>query len=287
MNFHESGLPNNQLLEDAFNYSYANILSYRPDAMADFIRQMNAQFDMQINMLNLDKADGKVPEDQFNFEKETLEKMRDEQIKMGPRIVDNELHNMFLQRRLSPAQELLKSSAENISPELLAATLLVETVRSAVDYLKVEEKFGGNVAHLVAEMNHIDCYPSTRSVSLEKAEDDIKRVYMAQIISNLDFIVAQAEFTAKNNPSLKMMFIAGQEDMVFSDAKALWGNDQKLDQRFIETFNSAAEALSSQFRIEVSATNTLELVKSNITPPITPPLVKPKKPTGLGDKDIF
>ncbi|MBI3440329.1 MAG: hypothetical protein HY052_00720 [Proteobacteria bacterium] len=288
MKFAESGLPNNKLVEDAFNYSHANVMSYRDEVMKDFTQQINQSHAAQLRQLDADKVAGTLSPDDYKKEKEALDKMRDEQMKMGPRIVDRELDNNFNQRRLGPAQELV-NNGEKASPELLAAVILNECVRSPLDYLKLAKKFGDKVADVIAQMQHIDVYPGERDANLAAANSDVKRAYMAQLITNLGDIMSQVKLMAKVSPGQKVMFADGQEEALFGNAKSVWGNDKKLDQRFVAVFNSAAEATTSPFRMEVDEKNNLELIKSNLNPPTGPKVTPPKGPGdkhGLGD-DVF
>jgi hypothetical protein len=281
MKFQESGLPKNKLLEEAFNYSYANVMSYTKEAMEDFTQQIGESHAQNLEALNAAKAAGNMSDEEYQREKKELEKMRDAQLKMGPPMIEKELNRMFKQRRLAPALEILKNSDKS-SMELMAAVMLLESVRSPKDYLHVAATFGENIAGLVAELQHIDAYSSERAANLAVAGSDTKRAYVAVIISSLDQIVAQFQQMAKLNPQHKIMFHPGQEEEIYGNIKPLWGNDKKLDQRFVAAFNRTAETTSSSFRMEVNGSGELELIKNNLKPPSnnTGP-----KPTGPGGKD--
>jgi hypothetical protein len=287
MKFQESGLPNNEILEEAFNYSYENAMSYTDEAMVDFTQQITEGYLQNLEELNAKKKAGEVPDDIYKLEKKELERVRDAQLKMGPRLIERELNNMFKNRRLAPALEILKNSTAS-SPELMAAVILVESVRSPKDWLQLADKFGPGIAGIVAELQHIDAYSAKRSTNLAQASSDIKRAYMAVIITSLEQIVAHFQQMVKMNPQHKITFSAGQEEEIFGNVKLLWGNDKKLDQRFVAAFNRAAETTTSLFRMEVDAAGAIELVKSNLKPPGGGP-GKPSGPgekSGLGD-DVF
>lgn len=287
MKFVESGLPKNKLIEEAFNYSQANLLAQRDEVMKDFARQIDQAHEQQLALLELDKSAKLVTDEQYKQEKEKLAKMRDEQMRMGPQVVDNELANSFKSRRVAGAQELCKYS-DNASPEVLAAVVLVDCVRSPVDYLEIAKKFGDGVANIVANICHIDAYPSAREQALADADGNVKRAYMALLVTSLAAIQEQVKLMAKFSPEQKVVFHGGQEEMLFGNAKSLWGNDAKLDKRFMDVFNGTAVATTSPFRLEVDAAGNLELVKNNLTPPPGGPgrPAGPGKKTGLGD-DVF
>lgn len=287
MKFHESGLPKNKIVEEAFDYSYANVMSYTNEAMVDFTRQITEGYLQNLDTLNAEKKAGNMPDEEYKREKKELERVRDAQLKMGPPIIEKELNKMFKLRRLAPALEILHNSDKS-SPELMAAVMLVESVRSPKDYLRVVEKFGETIGGLVAELQHIDAYSSERGKNLSQAGSDTKCAYIAVIITSLDQIVAQFQQMAKMNPKHKIAFHPGQEEEIFANVKLLWGNDKKLDQRLVAAFNRTAEMTASLFRMEVNSSGELELVKNNLKPPSGGP-GNPSGPggkSGLGD-DVF
>lgn len=297
MEFKDSGLPQTKLVEDAFNFSKANALSNEKDAMKDFKQQIDMIFTQREMMLTMQKEDMGMPEADFEREKKKLEKAREEQMRIGPQLIRQELNNMFVNRRVGLAKEV-NTNTENPSEELVAAVMLIDCVRSPLDYKNISEKFGNGVADLIAEVVHIDAYPSEREDNLNKAAPDTKRAYLAMLVASLDGISKQVEKMAKTNPGQKIMFPPGQEETLFRDAQPVWGNDKKLDSRFVEAFNKASASASSPYRLEVDAKGALELVKDNAPPPSANGMKllgpgakgpKPPKPPGSGGigGDVF
>ena len=284
MKFHESGLPENKTIEEAFDYSYTNAMSYKTEALKSFTQQIEMMHMQHVAMLDMEKINGNIREEDYKREKEAMDKMRDEQLQMGPLAVEDELNFMFQQRRLGPAQEI-QSHSDKASPELIAAVLLIECVRSPIDYQRVAQKFGESVAGMIAEVHHIDAYPSERNTNLAQAGSDTKRAYMALLITSLDQIVEQSRMMAQMNPPQRIAFPPGQEEGLYENASLLWDNDKKLDARFVESFNKAAAATNSPFRMEVDAGNRLGLVKGTLTPPRNPNTPS-SGPNAAGD-DVF
>lgn len=288
MEFSKSGLPNSKLVEDAFNFSRANAQGNQKEALRSFQQQIEMIHGEQVRMLDMDKDQTSMSEADYNKQKRDLEKLRDEQLKMGPALIARELENMFEQRRVGPAKTVV-AHADTTSHELVAAILLIDCVRSPVDYKNVAAQFGDKVAGLIAEVVHIDAYPSERDVNLQKAQPDTKRAYESLLITSLEQIVKQIERSAKENPAQKIMFPPGQEEQLYSDVKNLWGNDKKLDHRFVEAFNKASDAAASPYKLETDpSTGALELVKGMAKKPSGP---KPKGPGpggpgGIGG-DVF
>jgi len=275
MKFSESGLPSHRLVESAFEYSQKNILSRVNDEVRIFTQQVNMSFTQNLMMLDLEKQAGGMSDEEYKREKEQMDRLREQQIKIGPQLIEKELRNIFVTRRVGPAKELV-THADAPGPELLAAVMLVDCVRSPLDYKNVAEKFGPGVADLVAEIVHIDAYPSERVQNLGRAGVDTKRAYTALMISSMEQVLAQVERAAKAKPAQKIVFPPGQEEQIFSDARLIWGADPKLEKRFLDAFNKASTAVSSPYRLEVDAAGALEFVKGATAGP--GPKIDPKKP---------
>ncbi len=286
MDFNASGLPKNKLVEEAFNFSRANSQGNSKEALKSFKQQIDMIHTQQMMMLDADK-DG-MSDAEYKQQKKELEQLRDEQLKMGPGLIVRELENMFEQRRVHPAK-LVAANADAASPELLSAILLIDCVRSPLDYKNIASKFGDTVANLIAEVVHIDAYPSERDGNLAKASPDTKRAYEGLLITSLEQIVKQIAAQAKENPGQKIMFPPGQEEQLYDDVKGVWGNDKKLDKKFMDAFNKAAGAAHSPYTLEISLQGDLELVKGSIAKPTGPKPPKPKGPGGPGGigGDVF
>lgn len=286
MDFNASGLPKNKLIEEAFNFSRANSQGNSKEALKSFKQQIDMIHTQQMMMLDADK-DG-MSDAEYKQQKKELEQLRDEQLKMGPGLIVRELENMFEQRRVHPAK-LVAANADSASPELLSAILLIDCVRSPLDYKNIASKFGDTVANLIAEVVHIDAYPSERDGNLAKASPDTKRAYEGLLITSLEQIVKQITQQAKENPGQKIMFPPGQEEQLYDDVKNVWGNDKKLDKKFMDAFNKAAIAAHSPYTLEISLQGDLELVKGSAKPAGPKPPKPPKGPGGPGGigGDVF
>lgn len=287
MRFQESGLPNDKLIEEAFNFSLASIMANQKEALKAFQSQIGAMHAENMRGLDLAHRAGDVKDDEYKMQKQMLEKMRDDQLKAGPALISQELGRVFEARRLAPAKEIA-DNADGASPALISALLLVDTVRSPLDYQNVEKRFGSAVAGLVAEVLHIDAYPSERDVTLAKAAPDSKRAYMALLITTISHISLQIEQAMKANPMQQIMLPPGQEEQMFANAKTMWGTDKKLDARFLDVFNKAADVISSPFRVELDAAGAPELVRdvSGLRKGPKPAGPKPPGNGGLGG-DVF
>lgn len=286
MDFNASGLPKNKLVEEAFNFSRANSQGNSKEALKSFKQQIDMIHTQQMMLLDADKEG--MSDAEYKQQKKELEQLRDEQLKMGPGLIVRELENMFEQRRVHPAK-LVAANADAASPELLSAILLIDCVRSPLDYKNIATKFGDTVANLIAEVVHIDAYPSERDNNLAKASADTKRAYEGLLITSLEQIVKQITQQAKENPGQKIMFPPGQEEQLYDDVKNVWGNDKKLDKKFMDAFNKAAGAAHSPYTLEIGLQGDLELVKGSVKPTGPKPPKPPKGPGGPGGigGDVF
>ena len=243
-------------------------------------------------MLEFAKQSGNLTKEEYEQEKKNLEKQRELQMNALKPMVLKGLNEMFDGKRVAPAQELVKN-ADSASPEVLAAVMLVECVRSPIDYENIEKKFGSAVAGIVAEVAHIDAYPSERAENLQKAGADTKRAYLSLLVTSLDGISKEVAKVARN-PLQKIMLPPGQEEQLYNDAAPVWGTDKKLEARFLEAFNKVAQGTGSIFRLEVGTAGDLQLVKDPTlaAPPKLlqgPKGPKPPKPPGNGGigGDVF
>ncbi len=275
MRFEDTGLTKEQIVEDAFNYAYAAFL---PEVSSQFKQQLDKSYQDQLNQLGELKESGQIDEEQFNKYKTQLDGSLDAQMKRLPQLVEKQAGPLFQQTRISPALELQKHS-EKSSPELLAAALLLDTVRDPIDYQKLDAKFGAAVSGVVAEILHIDSHPDAANDNLAAAGGDAKRIVLAEIAANLGQILSQIE---KAPPGSTLKAPLKYEENVFGQLKLLWGNDKKLDTRLVDLFNRTAEGLASSFRIELTDSGAPELVKSTWAP-AKPAPGKKKGPRISGD----
>jgi len=278
MKFHESGLPKDKLIEAAFDYSHAFTLKSRKAALRDFTQQIDEIHAGQMKTLDETRISANMPESEYKRQKEALEKLRDENMKLGPALVDQALEAVFVARRVNPALEILNHS-ETKETEVIAATLLCECIRSPRDFQTITEKFGERVANIAAEIAHIDAYPDEREQNMAVASVDAKRVYLAWLSASENGIADQIKQAAIARPQDKLVLPPGHEKQIYTDAAQLWGVDKKLDARLVDAFNKVAEATGSAFRMEVDEKGELGLVKGSATSAVKDD-GKPKGPKG-------
>lgn len=288
MQFNESGLPKDKLVEQAFNFSHTFTMRARKMALQDFNRQMDEIHTNLIADLDKEKEASRMPDADYKRQKEMLERMHDDQLKQGPALVEQALEAMFVARRVNPALEMAKNS-ETPEADLIAATLLCECIRSPKDFKAMTQTFGARVADLAAEIAHIDAYPDERAANMTEASTDAKRVYLAWLSASTNNIAEQITRAKKERPEEKLSLPPGHEKQLYADVQPLWGVDKNLDARFLAVFNRLCEASGSAFRMEVDDKGGLNLVQGSLTPAAKNDTSKPKGPKGPGGigGDVF
>lgn len=284
MKFSESGLPNHPLLEKAFTRSFESLMAAAPQAEKEFVRETEQRHRQMMLVLDQQKNLGRLKEDDYAREKAELEKSRKESLEIGPQMIRQELQNMFRHQRL---QTVLNGAnwAENPSPEMLASLLLMETVRSPVDFRDVQNAFGDRVADTLGTLLHVTAYPQKRAQILTEADGDVKTAYLAMTVSNIERTGKRIEAGRAQGKLAPVMLTHGQEEQIYEDVLAVWGHDKKMDKQLVESFNKLCGLTVSPFRLEVTADGALELVKG--APPQPPRQLPPPKDNGPNNNGGF
>ncbi len=264
MKFEYTPLRKDAIIEDAFNYAQDHQAKLAPEVTQQIQKQIDEQYQKQLLSLDDARDAGYVTEDQYRQNKIRLDNSMEHEKRRLPMIVQQQLEYLFASAKLSPALEL-QANSDNPSSALIAAAMLVDCVRDPQDYKKLEAKFGAAVAGLVAEVLHIQAYPGTALTDIATASSDAKRIFMAGLTTELNQVVGQI---AMMPPGSMVQAPPQYEENIFSQVKALWGNDKKQDKNLVEVFNRAAEALFSSFRIVVTPAGAPALIENA---PIAPP----------------
>lgn len=276
MKFSDSGLPQNDLVEKAFDYSLSNVMDEKDDTLKDIHRQLDRI--LSTNLAKLEQMKDKISADEFKVRKDHLEKYVDDHRKTAPKQVNDALTQAFAESRVAPTQELINSTSLP-SPELLAACLVLKGVQSPMDYLDIKKTFGDQIAQTVAEVIQLQAYPTKRVVTFRNISNDAKLCYAANVISSMTEIAGELTKAAKEKRLLKLQ--GGQEKEMFSDLQAIWGLDEKLNHRFMEALNRLMVAANIPSEVRMSATGKPEMIKREEKPKDPKP-PKPPGPNGTG-----
>ncbi len=287
MNFDESGLPPLQLIQDAFQHTWNYVMATEAEEMRGYERQVAKVHRQNLSVVAQEKRQNKMSEAEYKDLLKQVENIRLQNLRQGPALIRDGLKKNFVNTHLSYARALF-TTADNPSPESVAAALLVGTVRSPRDYQQLQTIFGPVVAGLVSELMHAKAYPVTTAETIAAADNDVKRIQLAITIVTLDDINRQVDELRKESGEARLNFPEGFEKGTFEITNAAWGADEKLQTRLVSTFNRAAEKVSSHFRFDRSSEGNLILVphKPPAPPPKPPitnlPVVRPRPPNNNG-----
>lgn len=274
MRFQDSGLVNDKLVEQAFNYTQAYMQSLAGEVLLNYRNSINKSYDRELELLKLDLNDKVITQEEYDKEKAALEKQRAIDLKgPSPLAINLALDRIFRSEALGTALEI-QNHSDKASLSLIATALLAECVRSPLDSKKAGKAFGEALENIIATVIDVELYPAERVRKIAAANDDSKRILAARLTNRF------RQAAAKQELGEKITLQNGQAEGLFKEIKLLWGIDKKLDARLVSVFNQAAATLKSTYTLEVSDRGLPQLVNNSAPPP--PPKSVPKKP-GFGD----
>jgi hypothetical protein len=195
--------------------------------------------------------------------------------KVGPIIMKKQVEQFFRTQRVALAQEL--AQAGSASPDVMAAALVMDCLRSPVDAKNIAAALGDGIAGLAGEIAHIRAYPEEQGTLIQSASDDAKRLYMAIMIVEFSNLKRDAQKMKKDMPEAAMSFSEGREQELHKNLMTLATADAALAKRAVATFNDVARELGSRYQMETGADDSIFLVKGD-APRINDPsrLLPPK-----------
>ncbi len=278
MKFSDSGLPQNDLVEKAFDYSFSNVMEEKDESVKDVHRQLDKI--LSSNMTKLDQMKSKISADEYNARKDHLEKYVNTHRKNAVKEVTEALTQVFSTTCIAPAQELINNTTLP-SPDLLASCLLLKSVQTPMDYMDLKKAFGNPVAQTVAEAIQLMAYPGKRPVTFRNVSNDAKLCYAGHVMASMVEISDALKKAASEKRVLQLQ--SGQEKEMFSDLQHLWNLDEKLNQRFVEVLNRLMVAAHIPSEVRIDASGKPEMVKREDKPKDPkPPGPKPPGPNGGG-----
>ena len=278
MLFEHSGLQDDPLIEDAFNYAQNYTQSLDKEILLGYKDLLDVDYEDDLAMLDEDLEDGNITKEEYEQEKSILEMMREEDMQeMFPDDPTEELNRLFRDNCVGPALEIQKYS-NNSSPALIATALLATCARDPIDCKKIEERFGAEIAGLIAERLHVNAYPGSHDENTLASSPDAKCLYMAELTNSFREAAAAVK---KLGPDELAFLPQEQAETGLAEARLLWGNDKKLDSRLISIFNKAAKTLYSPLSLEIDENGLPELVRN--TQKKTKKTPRRKKSSNFGD----
>lgn len=273
MRFENSGLPNEPLIQKAFELSWKSAKKRAVSDVMQTISLIKKDVDSQVKAL---EAQGlQVP-------KGDLQAQIDAAVAKNTQIIMAQRDEDFKNRVINPALKLASAKA---SPEAISASLVVDTIKSPLDYELVVKTLGTVTSNIVAQYIDMVIYQSEESDKLLNAKEDIKLVHLAILVSDME------EMSSIKVPAGKVPQLVGGLGTAkrwFTLGKISRGLNADLDKGFVDTFNKLGVIFGLNVKATVNPTGGLVLMKkrqksiaapkTNTPPNGNPPAVQ-KKPT--------
>lgn len=268
MKFEESGLPDNDIVRKAFDYSYDFIMSPPQMDAARQVYMAGLQHDYATDMNEL-QAHADQVKDQAHIQKH-LDQINQQYEALGqqaPEKAKESLEQLFRDQYVGAAK-IVQGAGKKNSTELIAATLVSHCMFSALD---CENAYGqglsDNIIGLAIEVLDVVTArsPIERLQKLTFASTDAKRALMARgiasILSHRGVALLEIERLREKHRDGKLILPDDLAQSIFEEAAPLWGNDKKLDENLIKTFNSFSLEAKSDWMLKASQQNRLKLTK--------------------------
>ena len=286
MKFENSGLPQNDTIEKAFDMAWKALKTRTMHQIIQASNAIDKQAEMQLKML---KQQGlQIPEDEA---RKQLEAGKDQQTQMLLKARDSRFKNNIV----SPAKKLMETGA---SPEVIAATLLIDTIKSPLDYESVVDGLGRGVSDVVAEYIDIIVYQSEEDVKLQASDTQVKHMHLAVLLTDMENVV---NMPVPQGQELQLIGGAETAKRWFELAQISRGLNEDLDKNFVGTFNKLSQMCNLGLNITEQPSGELVLTQKPVQPrtPAQPRPAfpqsqnKPKAPTppkgngGFGNGPVF
>jgi hypothetical protein len=277
MEFKDTGLPDNMPhLKEAFALAYEGHAPVRQGIMDAIKQVMDMGRARALGKLNESRKD--LGEDAYKKGRAQINTLFDNQLALEKRKGLAAADKLFMLSSVAPALEVYLHSDRD-TPENIAAALLAETTRSHQEYERIRTQFGqGGVHTVVAGVSHIAAYPDDKAAKAQETSPAARSVWYAHHINNIARVAnLSREMAELEGAGFSALSLLGEQE-VFDGARAVWGNDKKLDRRFVEVFNEVASFTKSDYRVNVSAEGKPVLARQRKLPPLPPPKKPPDNP---------
>lgn len=278
MEFKDTGLPQDRALEQAFKRGYTAMMESLPMALEEYNAEAEGMAAHRMAML--DNIKGRIPDEKYESYLEQIDSQREMMLKAGPVIVRRNMDQHVMENIVHAAQVMAEQSLDGA-----VAILLVPCVRSPLDIRRIGETFGASVETLLVETIHLEVYADESATEVPRVSPQGRSVSLARMVGELNHQMRELERVLKSQPGARVSIEDGVMQESFDKYAPYWGNDPKLDARFVSLFNGLAEKASSPFRIGADAQGNIVL-EQGIAMSDTLDLKKGKKgprPKGPGD----
>lgn len=300
MNFDHSNLPRHSLVEKAFQIALER--STEGAALENAVTTVKRNMDNWYQGMLKHNQDTFVLRDEFERANKRLADEQADNYSHAEEIARNALENNFSIISVETARNVCET-ADNATPQLIAAVLLAPTVGSDEDIEVLRKDFGNDVADILSALHHIKDDPDLAGMTADELEDfksypidpqieinnlkqaspDVKTAYLATQLTILGHEVAALRSDMRGNPRLKSALEAGREDHLHEIAQAVHGLNPLMDRDYRDAFNQLTSLTSSPWRLSVDRLGDLEMKlyeepQLQKVQPKTKPQEKPEAP---------
>lgn len=275
MSFEQSGLPQNALLREVYDYAHERVMRMRDRVVRDNMRQLEENYRGNLANLKDALASGSITEEKYGHNLQRIEQWYNAKKQGIPPAVEGMLKQKFLMGHVRFAVEV-SQVAEGISSEALAVALIGDSVASARDYMEIETRFGPVVAGIARDTQHVRLYPESGEEVMTGAHPDARRLWLAREILLLEHLGESLVRHREMAPTEDLMY-SPTEMEVYMRVRPVLGTDKKMDRRLVDAFNKVAHVIDATHRLEFTDQGEIHLHQTprQIQPPKRPPIIPP------------
>ena len=267
MKFEKSGLPNHDLVKKAFDLALLNQKDRYDYQTQHALRDIEYEADAHKRQLSALGNAGQLPLDKVISEQRKVDTQKEQAKQQAIDGLAMQREQDFSHNIVGPAR-LAAQVSENPTPQLIAAALLRESVRSPIDFEKICTNFGTEVSDVLKNYMHLEAYPTEKEKNLPASTDDVKRMSLIMAIGAMQSMISVAEKVTQQmmmeqqiqpGQEIKVMMVGGDSEArrMVRTAELVRGTDQRLDEQFVSSFNKMSGKIDVGIKVEVGADNKL------------------------------
>lgn len=267
MKFEKSGLPDNELVKKAFDLSWKNQKDRYDYQTQHALRDIEYEADAHKRQLTALGDAGQIPLDKVVGEQRKIDIQKEQARQQAVNGLALQREQDFSHNIVGPAR-LAATISENPTPQLVAASLLRESVRSPVDYESIRDSFGVEVSDVLKNYMHLEAYPTEKEKKLPEASEDVKRMSLIMAIGAMQSMISVADKATQQmlmqqqiqpGQEIKVVMVGGDDEArrMVRTAELVRGTDKRLDEQFVTHFNIMSAKIDIGIKIDVGADNKL------------------------------
>lgn len=278
MEFEKSGLPNNETVRKAFEYSQKSLKADIDERLEMAKSEMARQFKMIEQKVDHDIAAGNLPKEQRDQVMDQINKRRVVEDQKLPGTIARMVEREFDANRVKPAA-LLNETSEKTPTDIICAVLLQDAIRSPKDFKEVTQEFGDKVGDLIAHSKHVEAYPTEKKALIKVTPKSVQRMLMSVMVCGLENL---SDMQEKLKQQGQMAILPKEQaQSMFEASQLMAGVDKQMDERFEKAFNKAGAGNYTPFSIvEKDGKKTVEFGEPKMPGAGNMPVITNNKPKG-------